>query len=44
METRVPLTTRAGTKDAGEIWVSLRKEGGELGAGAGAGLVRAGPS
>ncbi|PSC68395.1 Calcium release-activated calcium channel [Micractinium conductrix] len=36
-EARVPLTTRTGTKDAGELWVSLRKEGGaEMGAGAGA--------
>ena len=29
LETRVPLTTRTGTKDAGEIWISMRKEGGE---------------
>jgi hypothetical protein len=28
VETRVPLTTRTGTKDAGELWVSVRKEGG----------------
>lgn len=27
-ELRVPLTTRSGTKDAGEIWISLRKVGG----------------
>ncbi|EFN54404.1 hypothetical protein CHLNCDRAFT_135735 [Chlorella variabilis] len=33
LETRVPLTTRTGTKDAGEIWVSLRQEGGGAGAG-----------
>lgn len=28
LDTRVPLTNRAGTKDAGEIWVTLRMEGG----------------
>jgi hypothetical protein len=30
LETRVPLTTRSGTKDAGEIWITLRSEGGNL--------------
>jgi hypothetical protein len=35
-ETRVPLTTRTGTKDAGEIWISMRmEEGGVSGAGGG---------
>ena len=28
LETRVPLTSRTGTKEAGEIWVSLRSEDG----------------
>jgi C2 domain len=28
METRVPLTTRTGTKDAGEVWISMRMEEG----------------
>lgn len=32
MDTRVPLTTRTGTKEAGEIWVSMRMEGGMGGA------------
>jgi len=32
LDTRVPLSVRGGTKDAGEIWVSMRKE--EMGAGA----------
>jgi len=27
----VPLSTRTGTKDAGEVWVSLRTEGGSEG-------------
>lgn len=36
----MPLTTRTGTKDAGEIWVSIRKEGGPAGAAEGMGLVR----
>lgn len=30
---RVPLTTRAGTKDAGEIWLALRCESGGMGKG-----------
>ncbi|KAL4429617.1 hypothetical protein ABPG77_008666 [Micractinium sp. CCAP 211/92] len=38
LETRVPLTTRTGTKDAGEIWVSIRKEDGPAGAAEGMGL------
>ncbi|KAL4458368.1 hypothetical protein ABPG75_013233 [Micractinium tetrahymenae] len=43
LETRVPLTTRTGTKDAGEIWISLRKEGGPAaGAAEGAGMVGGG--
>ncbi|KAI7840230.1 hypothetical protein COHA_006012 [Chlorella ohadii] len=33
LDTRVPLTTRSGTKDAGEVWVSLRLEGGARSAG-----------
>ncbi|PRW59460.1 Calcium release-activated calcium channel isoform A [Chlorella sorokiniana] len=33
LDTRVPLTTRSGTKDAGEVWISLRLEGGARGAG-----------
>jgi len=28
VEMRVPLTTRSGTKDAGEIWITMRQEGG----------------
>lgn len=41
LESRVPLTTRTGTKDAGEIWISLKKEGGAAdttGAGMGTGM------
>lgn len=39
MELRVPLTSRTGTKEAGEIWVSMRTEDGAPGAtGAGAGM------
>jgi hypothetical protein len=34
LETRVPLASRTGVKDAGEVWISLRKEeGGAQGAG-----------
>lgn len=31
MEMRVPLTTRTGTKDAGEVWIQMRKEDGGAG-------------
>jgi hypothetical protein len=34
LETRVPLADRAGVKDAGEIWITLRLEGGPAGTGA----------
>jgi hypothetical protein len=39
LDTRVPLSVRGGTKDAGEIWVSMRKE--DMGGGerAGAGVT-----
>lgn len=40
METRVPLATRTGTKDAGEVWISLRMEEGGAGAGMGGEKVR----
>jgi hypothetical protein len=33
MESRVPLTTRSGTQDAGELWVGMRCEGGAAGYG-----------
>jgi hypothetical protein len=39
LETRVPLTSRTGTKDAGEIWVSLRSEEGAGASGVGAGVA-----
>jgi hypothetical protein len=44
METRVPLSTRSGTKDAGEIWISMRMEegAGTTGMGAGAGTEKVG--
>lgn len=43
LETRVPLTSRTGTKEAGEVWVSLRCEGGPSAAGGmGAGAAGAG--
>lgn len=30
LDTRVPLATRSGTKDAGEIWISMRKEDSDM--------------
>lgn len=46
METRVPLATRTGTKDAGEIWISMRMEEGAgttgMGAGTGYGTEKMG--
>ncbi len=35
LDTRVPLTTRTGTKDAGEVWISIRMDQGAGAMGAG---------
>ena len=42
MDTRIPLATRTGTKDAGELWISMRMEEGGAGGVGGMGMEKVG--